>query len=62
VGIVGKFGNQMALSSSNKKREPRPSVQVCSPGLSSFGPPWFGGPAQSPPKSETEDCRRNAPR
>jgi hypothetical protein len=44
VGIIGKFGNQMMLSTSSKEeREPRcQGIGLWS--SPSFGPPWFGGP------------------
>jgi hypothetical protein len=54
VGIVSNFGNQMALSTSKKKREPRGRDSGTSRSSPSFGPPWLVARLSHLPKSETE--------
>jgi hypothetical protein len=59
---VLRWGRAISCSPLSNQTETRPpgGIQVF-PGVSpSFGPPWFGGPAQSPPQ-ERNGVRRNAP-
>jgi hypothetical protein len=55
-----RFGNQIALSTSNKKREPRPRIQVLPGALLVWSSMvWWLGSVTSP---ERNGLRRNAPR